>query len=730
MMLRGRGVNPGQRPTILTAMICLLGPTLAFAQAPTPTRTPNCRTPAPCNAPPTMSSVQISCAALNSHTFIANQLVEVDPAPTTTPCIIGDREISVSNVVLRGTSLVLLKPAGAGVDAFRISGDRVSIENFELRANGTTRFVDGVRIVAGADDVSLKNVTLDKATTNAGILVSGAARNACLYDTTVSGAPGTDSNGYTIEKPGAGGNIDIVLSTAESNGRDGFNVETGASPSRVTFLKAVAMDNMGDGYDIRGTTLEVLCSKSNANDSSDDDYANGIIVSDPSSSIVLDVENAYITDNEGVGIHGGNATLRVIASTLIGNDTHPNRTQIFANGARADVWNTIAIGNFFVDSDNSQIEWHCGFNLYSDNAGDCLPGRRATPTFLDGTQTYLDPASAGVDEGTDLRTPLPGLPPLRVAHAQDFNGTPRPRDGNQDGMSKFDMGAFELGPTPTAPPPPTGPPTRTSTRPKATRTARPSGTATRTRTPSQTPTPRPCTSPCPDPAPCLGDCDCNNAVSVNELVQGVNMALGKACPSACFDSRPADGEVRVGEILGAVRRALAVAGCACCGSSPEGGGLGGNGQTVTVDVGTASGMPGSSITVPISLSEGEGLVAGAQIDIVYDDAILSVGNPNVSCAVASRIEQSHLVVASLPNSPGVPAGKRRLRVIVYSGFSLISTLTDGDIASCTFTIGSSATAGQYNLLTDMASATDEDGDTFTTLAEFGWVQVCGGCGCP
>ncbi len=60
------------------------------------------------------------------------------------------------------------------------------------------------------------------------------------------------------------------------------------------------------------------------------------------------------------------------------------------------------------------------------------------------------------------------------------------------------------------------------------------------------------------PLSCLGDCNGDGAVTVNELVLGVNIALGVAMPAACpqFD-RDQDGSVAVNELVGAVQNALA-----------------------------------------------------------------------------------------------------------------------------------------------------------------------------
>jgi hypothetical protein len=76
-------------------------------------------------------------------------------------------------------------------------------------------------------------------------------------------------------------------------------------------------------------------------------------------------------------------------------------------------------------------------------------------------------------------------------------------------------------------------------------------TATRTGPPASTPT----------PGACVGDCNGDGEVSVDELIRGVNIALGNAGLGQCpgFDVN-GDGEVSVNELVQAVNAALG--GCA------------------------------------------------------------------------------------------------------------------------------------------------------------------------
>ncbi len=106
---------------------------------------------------------------------------------------------------------------------------------------------------------------------------------------------------------------------------------------------------------------------------------------------------------------------------------------------------------------------------------------------------------------------------------------------------------------------PVGTPTRTATGGAATRTptlaqATPTRTATTVPTVTRTKTPR----PTPLPGPCFGDCDKDGRVEIDELVSGVEMALGRLAATDCFDLNN-DGHVMVDELISAI--GAAVYGC-------------------------------------------------------------------------------------------------------------------------------------------------------------------------
>lgn len=100
--------------------------------------------------------------------------------------------------------------------------------------------------------------------------------------------------------------------------------------------------------------------------------------------------------------------------------------------------------------------------------------------------------------------------------------------------------------SPTMPPPT---PTPTQAAATATATSEPTTTATPTATPTATAT--------ESAGTCLGDCSGDANVTVDELVTGINIALGSLAMNACvsFDGN-GDGQVTVEEIVRAVNHGL------------------------------------------------------------------------------------------------------------------------------------------------------------------------------
>ncbi|MBI4516696.1 MAG: thrombospondin type 3 repeat-containing protein, partial [Deltaproteobacteria bacterium] len=230
---------------------------------------------------------------------------------------------------------------------------------------------------------------------------------------------------------------------------------------------------------------------------------------------------------------------------------------------------------------------------------------------------------------------------------------------------------------------------------------------------------------------CAGDCLGDGEVTVDELVVGVNIALGNQPLSTCerFD-RTLDGEVTVEELVYAVNNALN--GCFAWSGAPQspGGGTpdgptggdaisGETGLTGTVQIGTASGARGSTATVAISVAGGADTVSAAQLDLLFDSA--TFGTP--TCTIDPRLID-HSLSTSLPADPPAPAGQTRLRLLALD-MSSAATFGDGIVASCTFPISGNAAPGVYPLTGERPHLSDSYGASINSVASSGAITVLG-----
>lgn len=83
------------------------------------------------------------------------------------------------------------------------------------------------------------------------------------------------------------------------------------------------------------------------------------------------------------------------------------------------------------------------------------------------------------------------------------------------------------------------------------------------------PTPTPTPTQSPTVHGCAGDCDASGAVTIDELLKGVNIAAGVADLAGCSAiDADGDGEVTIAELIAAVNDALS--GCPTSAASHNG----------------------------------------------------------------------------------------------------------------------------------------------------------------
>ncbi len=207
---------------------------------------------------------------------------------------------------------------------------------------------------------------------------------------------------------------------------------------------------------------------------------------------------------------------------------------------------------------------------------------------------------------------------------------------------------------------------------------------------------------------CGGDCNVDGVVLVDEIARALLVLGGSRPLSQCLAADlNADGFVMGNEITLAVLNQSK--GCAQEGRpllfAHDRGGL------VTLGISATKSDDGQQATVAVDMSGGGGEVATAQLDILFDPAVLDLGDTRVSCRKDARLV-NQVLSATLPSTPEAPAGLQRLRLFVGDISDPIATFADGRIVTCTFQIRGGNAAGEATLGADGLNVGDAHGDVF------------------
>lgn len=213
---------------------------------------------------------------------------------------------------------------------------------------------------------------------------------------------------------------------------------------------------------------------------------------------------------------------------------------------------------------------------------------------------------------------------------------------------------------------------------------------------------------------CTADCDGNGAVTVNEIVTVLNIGLGNRPLADCrAGDSSGDGLVTVDEIVAGLNFALV--GCPSVGPSatptttaspsptPS------TGETLRIDLGGGSGLAGSVVGVPITLSNSGGNIIATSNDITYDSALVRVAiNDGPDCRINPAIGEGtvpgKMILATVLPAAG---SFETLRVGVIS-FINANPIPDGLICTCHFRIPPAASPAEV-VLSNLPGAALPDG---------------------
>jgi hypothetical protein len=99
--------------------------------------------------------------------------------------------------------------------------------------------------------------------------------------------------------------------------------------------------------------------------------------------------------------------------------------------------------------------------------------------------------------------------------------------------------------------------------------------------------------------------------------------------------------------------------------------------------------------VTLKLAGSNGLVGGAQVDLLVPDAPFNVPDPSAACVLDPGLSGG--VSTEVVSNPPPPSGMLRLRVIVRGN----DLYADGPLATCYLSTVSGAPQGEYTVVADL-----------------------------
>jgi hypothetical protein len=305
---------------------------------------------------------------------------------------------------------------GAGIQAQKDTFDNVDIESRNPRSDGAPSLIGGSVFRDGRIYGSMGG-SIDM-----GLKTNGAASGELL-----------------IER------------TAIEDASWGVTVDTGAVVTRVKRTRIV--DPLAYGVRITNGGFAVV-----DNSIIEADTATPVVAeSNDAGTVIATVRHTTIVGPPGdqnepavkakVQNAIGNGSINlVVTDTIIAGYDNPLWCEA---PAAANIGNASLTVRYSYFSHSAIVSGDC--TLSNPNTIDALDPQVGPPQFVGAGNFHLPAGSPAIDSGDPLTVTLP---------TEDFDGAPRPVDGNADGNARRDMGAFEFQPPvpPGGDPPPGDPP--------------------------------------------------------------------------------------------------------------------------------------------------------------------------------------------------------------------------------------------------------------------------------
>jgi serine protease len=324
-------------------------------------------------------------------------------------------------------------PSTVRGDTFHVPGDFANIKDALAAAVDGDTILVGPGTYVGRIDFTGKDVDLRS--------TDGPETTTIQSDggPTVHIGPGGRIDGFSItDGTGDFGAGMVVMGTGtviegnifrnNAQGGGGFGAAIGGNSSSPTIRGNAFRQNTCDGQFLSGVVSFVNSSSPRIeNNIFEDNPCRAINLTLPVGNQPQIVNNTIVRNPTGIRL---DRRISAAAQTYRNNILYDNQIGLevdFGIEAFNPVWeHNLVFGNV-VDYDGIASQTGLSGNISQD------------PLFVDEMSDYhLRPESPAIDAGSASGAP-----------AEDFDGTPRPLDGNGDSVAAFDIGAFESLPPPT-----------------------------------------------------------------------------------------------------------------------------------------------------------------------------------------------------------------------------------------------------------------------------------------